>query len=381
VTKNQNPIAVAEAELQNLRTRQSELQSRRGEAEKQRDTARAARKAALAADTAGDIRIHTTAVRNAEDELETIDSVLTDVQAQIQDTERKLGKARDVQDRAKAAEKLDQVGQEVTAAAEQLQAALAPLAKAFEALVSAIPATLKIVELPEVAEDRGGGNFAWVDHRRNAKPLDVARVVLAEALANACPGVFASQSVAGGDWQPVLKRLNGLGSAWITERFTHPQLTVTMTGPEAAVALVNDRLKARSAAILSGELGSGLDDVAPPSAISPPPPPKPPEPVKIIARETFTLEEFGARINVLKFETPSLAADVAAVAMTSGLAYRLDSIQGLELQKQVESGTPPRPTNNVRMGLVRKPDGEVMSVLADRNAAAGVTRLAGMRAS
>ena len=375
MTKKLDPIATAEAELQNLRTRQTELRTRAGDAEQRRDAARTARKAALAADTGGDIGKHTGAVRDAEDELETIESVLSDVDAQIQETERKLATARDALARAEAAETLIQIGQHVDAAAEQLQAALAPVATAFAALLAALPASLKIVELPETAKDRGDGNYAWVDHRGTAKPLDIARVILAEALANTCPGVFASQPVPGGDWQPALRRLNGFGSAWITERFKHSELVVAITGPEAAAALVTERLKARATAILSGEQDSSLDDVAPPAPITSAAPPKPPEPVKIIARETFTIEEFGSRSSVMGFEIRTVAPDIAAVAVTSGLAYRLDRAEGAELQQQVAKGRLPRAASPLKMEVVRKPNGEVISVGAqDRSAAASVTR-------
>ena len=369
-----SPITAIEGELANLRTRQSELQARKSETEGKRDAARSARKAALAADTAGDITKHTKAVRDAEDEIETIDSVLADVANQIGDAEGRLAEAMDHDQREAAAAKLEALAAQLGEYGRQLGAAFAEVGRICSEAIDTIPATMAIAEVPEKVKASGSGALYLETYRGQATPAELIRIILAEGIAHAFRPAFAAMLVRG-DLEMVLKRAAGLDGR-LTIDFREQGFERVLSPEEAMQALITDRLLSRAEGIRNGSLPADLIDVAPPKAKEPSTPAKAPAPVWIVARETFTLEEPDGLKCFTGLEVHKVAADVARMATISGLGFVTNTLEGIELLDQVAKGRPPRSTNALKLKLVRQADGKIVSVEADGSRGpATVTRL------
>ena len=369
-----SPITAVEGELANLRTRQAELQARKAEAEGKREAARSTRKAALAADTAGDITKHTKAVRDAEDEIETVDSVLTDVAAQITDVEERLADARDQDQREGAAVALEALAAQLGEYGRQFGAAMADVGRICREVVDTLPATMVIAEVPEKLKAGSNGTLFLEDYRGQATPAELIRIILAEGIAHAFRPAFAARH-AGGDFEMVLKRAAGLDGR-LTTGFREQGFERVFSPEHTMQALITDRLLARAEGIRNGSLTADLIDVAPAKAKEPPLPPKPPAPVKIVARETFNFRDIDGLKCFVGFETHELDRDIADMAVISGLAYRIGTPEAHDLQALIASGRAQRSRNGAKLELVRQADGKIISVeRSDGRAVATVTHL------
>jgi len=239
-------------------------------------------------------------------------------------------------------------------------------------VVDAIPDTMVVTEVPEKLKAGSNGTLYLEDHRGQATPAELIRIILAEGIAHAFRPAFPAMLVRG-DFEMVLKRAAGLDGRLTTD-FREQGFDRFLTPEQAMQALITDRLLARADGIRNGSLPSDLNDVAPPKAKEPPTPAKPPAPVKIVARETFNLEEPDGLKCFIGLEVHEADRDVAGVAVVSGLAYRINTPEWDEFREQISKGRVQRRKSNLK--LVRQKSGELFSVVeTDGRTPATVTRL------
>jgi hypothetical protein len=209
----------------------------------------------------------TSAVRDATEELEAIESVLADAAEETIAAEQRLTAAQDVEARAAAVKALGAYASRYEKAASELDDSLKAVGKAFAALVDVLPETLAVVSLdgrviPADQQHRPGpaGMFVFQPCRDAARPHDLARAILAEGLARVVPVAFPYGNAELG-YRASLERA---GSFEGNPSYFHgglSEMLVMRTASQTAKALVIDRLRARAEAIASNEVGPDLGSV------------------------------------------------------------------------------------------------------------------------
>ncbi|WAJ30617.1 hypothetical protein [Antarcticirhabdus aurantiaca] len=329
-----DPISAAETELKNLAQRRGVLADRQRDAVARLDAARSARKNALSSDPTADLSGLTRAVQEAGDEVDTIASVLSDLDEQVGEAEGRLAAAKDAEVRSRSAKQLEGIAKSFDQAAADLEAALAGVGKAYAAMVAAIPETLQVVEIdervipPEMSRSQNPDNvFSVQDVRQNALPNDLARVVLAEGLARVCPMAFGMKGHFGG-WRFSLTRAGQLDSAWPSFSVSDfASMSEVHTAGEAAAKLVTDRLRDRARHIVAGDMSPNLDDAP---IFRPKPEPKPIPQVQVYALEDFAFRTEADKLPTLigKWWVHLVPENAADVAVAAGVALRTDTPEG-----------------------------------------------------
>ncbi len=329
-----DPISAAETELKNLAQRRGVLATRQRDAVARLDAARSARKNALSSDPTADLSGLTRAVQEAGDEVDTVASVLSDLDEQVCEAEGRLAAAKDADVRARSANQLEAMAKSFDQAAADLEVALAGVGEAYAAMVAAIPETLQVVEIdervvpPEMQTSQNPDNvFSVQDLRQDALPNDLARVVLAEGLARVCPMAFGVGGRWGG-WRASLSRVGKVDAT--SPSFTAREmadLSELRTASAAAAMLVSDRLRDRARHIVAGDMSPNLEDAP---IFRPKPVPKPILQVEVYALENFAFRTEADKLPTLvsKWWAHTIPEDAADAAVAAGLALRTDTPEG-----------------------------------------------------
>ncbi|WP_152048236.1 hypothetical protein [Aureimonas psammosilenae] len=302
-----DPIAAIEAELANLETRRVTLNERRTKAADQYDAAREARKAALSNDPTADLSKLTAGVRDLEDEIEVLDGTLHDLAEQTDDARQRLANAKDRNVRGAASQTLIAIAGSVDVATDKLEIALAATAAAFDALVAEIPQTLRVVSI----------------EGRETDSVMLARAILAEGLAAACPGLFAARS----DYPFAYSELRRLSRPDNREPGYHFSNSAdagkVLDAKTMARQLVSDRLRNRADAVIAGKTDPDLNDrvALVPVRLAQP------TTIEILAVEDFSfhLVEGGHKSVAHRLEVQTLPSATAEMIIELGAAVRADS--------------------------------------------------------
>lgn len=357
------------SDLANLATRRETLEARKQKAIATLEAAREARKAALAGDADADLSKVTAAVRDAADNLETIDSVLADIGEETAAAEARLAAAQEADARSKATKELTAYADQFDNAAVALDTALKAVSKAYGSLVAAIPDTLAVVDIDGVAipteelARRGvPGLYALQDgYSAPARPHDLARLVLAEGLSKAVPSAFAYAGENQG-YRVSLDRAADLG---VHPRRKHDDLSELQyqSAREAASLLVSNRLRDRAAAIATGELPPLLADRSPVKPVNRKQPEKTPAEVMVFATRSFAFRIRDDRPPTLcgALWAHPVPADAADVAVRKGVALRLDTPEGERAFEAVRAGKGTRGVNN--LGTIHIDDCQFIGVI------------------
>lgn len=152
-----------------------------------------------------------------EDDIETLDSVLSDLTAQTEDAEARLAEANDKGERAVAAKTLQDIASNFDAGAAELEKAMGDVSKALAKMGAALPETLKVVDLPSDQSNRS-------DRDR------ILSIVLADGIASAIPFAMPHQA-----WR------HGHGHGAALERSFHLDDRLTDYNPDGAITLLTQR--------------------------------------------------------------------------------------------------------------------------------------------
>jgi hypothetical protein len=321
------PVADIASELDNLAACRETLATRREKVVAELTAARSARKTALSKDPGAELAGLTRSVRDSEDELDTIEGVLSDLDEQLADAVARKTVAEDQDQRITSAQQLQSIAIKVDDAAADLEKALALVGTAYAALINAIPDTLAVVELDQSITMEGALPILQ-DGMRPARPNDLARAILAEGITRTCPGAMGI-SRDGNSWRMDLGRPVDLGTAR-PSYIVHDihRVADAMTATQATTALISSRIRTRAEDIVSGKAPSHIEDrptLTPrmkPIAIK--------TDVEIIATTDFkfTLEDGAERSVINKGSIRDVAPDVATMAIKRGVAIRTDTPAG-----------------------------------------------------
>ena len=349
-----------EAELSNLASRRQTLEARKVDALAKLDAAKSARRNVLAGDPTADLSRLNGDVRDVEDDIETLDSVLSDLTAQTEDAEARLAEANDKGERAVAAKALQDIASTFDAGAAELEKAMGDVSKALAKMGAALPETLKVVDLPS-------------DQSKRSDRDRILSIVLADAIASAIPFAMPHQSWRHGYGHGAgLERLFNLADR-VTE-YSRDGDDNPLDAAAAARALVTDRLRGRADAILAGTASADLAD----RTVEPPVAPKPVYQrvsVFVVSSFRYINSASGSEAIVTARQTSALHEPVADAAVAAGLALRMDTAEGqaaydeekVRRERMRLGGMHPVPNDNIN----DYPSlGDVMGLMSDDQLAA-----------
>lgn len=313
--------AAIEAEIVNLKTRHDTLDKRRADAEAKLQAVKTARRNVLSGDPSADLGNLNRDVRDAEDEIETLDGVLFDLREQLADAETRLTIAKDQGERTKVAKQLEAMASAFDAGAAELASAIALVEKAARKMVDVLPETLHVVdfrtELPDGQTERER----------------LVASILAEGIAKALPFAVTSRMWgAKGSYAHLadLRRAFSIAEDSLTTEPGTSELLVEPTDVKSAAAvIVSDRLRSRAQRVVAGEIGTDLADKAPLQE-APKPMPRAPE-VEFATTKHFSypvLDASRGRTIVTRFSIQQLPELVADAAEAAGVGFRTDTPEG-----------------------------------------------------
>ncbi|MCO6050634.1 hypothetical protein NGM99_12655 [Mesorhizobium sp. RP14(2022)] len=312
-----DPVSTIEAAIANLAARRETLNGRLADATAKFEAARSARKSALASDPTADLSALTQAVRDNEDEIETIQGVLHDLDEQHAEQEELLAKAKDEDVRAASAKELERVAGAVDKAAVELNDAIAALAKAASKMVGAIPPSLHVIDF---SEQLGDGES---DKER------LVAAVIAEGIAHAIPSAFPTEYFAKYDGHAsALRRL--LDTDGRARYYATGELPIPTDARTFAANFISERLRDRAKDIVAGELSPDLDDTdLVPVRFRPKIVPTfPLVQIYSLVHFAYRTAEGEAYTIITSRWSHNVPEDVADAAVEAGVALRIDTPEG-----------------------------------------------------
>lgn len=352
---NQQSEVGTEAELAALAARRQQLSQRRVAAETKRADAKRARIEMLK--VGGELEKHNQVLRDAGDEIASIDELLVEIDAQVLSTEARLVAEREAAQRNQAANRLEALRPAILHAAAELDLAAVKLGKAFDALVRIMPDGFRVVDI----------------HGKFAGRSEYAAALLAEAMFAAAPEAFDVFYQNSGH-QAALHRVFGLAARPDYRAADRQAAALSASAAAAAELLIIGRLTD-----LAQKIREGGEPIAS-SAFQPAPakasniaPTLPSETITIIAREDFALRlsASGPTVEVRLLETHTLPHDAAGMAITTGVAFRADDSRVEDLRWDVKQGR--HRVVGGKFAIERQSDGQMISRALDGRARASVT--------
>lgn len=254
--KKQTGSAAVAEELSRIEVRKAEAERKRAETLQALEDARQARRDGVASedfDLAGAAR----RIRDLDAAAADLEVLISDLEAAQVTTSERLRASRDGEERAAVAGKLEAMAAAADTAGADLEKAVLGLGKAVRALLATVAPDLGL--FPAHHMDRPEGR----PEARNvmASPREAVAAALADALAVELPELFDTYRVSFGYSRGLMCLMDARAPQ---PSFRSGAPTNPLRSREAVSALVVDRIRARAAAITSGDAPAAISDIRPP---------------------------------------------------------------------------------------------------------------------
>ena len=243
-------------ELARLEARKAEAERQRAETLTSLEDARQARRDGLSSEDF-DLKGSAKRIREIDGAAADLGVLISDLEAAITSTSERLRASRDREERAAVADRLQAMASAADGAGADLEKCVVALGKAVRALLATVAPELGL--FPAYHMDRPEGR----PEARNAmaSPREAVAAALADALAVELPELFDTYRASFGYNRGLMCLMDARAPQ---PSFRSGAPTNPLRSREAVSALVVDRLRARAAAILSGESPAQISDIRPP---------------------------------------------------------------------------------------------------------------------
>ncbi len=253
--KKQTGSAAVAEELARIEIRKAEAERKRSETLQALEDARQARRDGLSSEDF-DLAASAKRIRELDGAAADLEVLISDLEAAHVATSERLRASRDGEARAAVAGKLEAMAAAADTAGTDVEKAVLGLGKAVRALLATVAPDLGL--FPAYHMDRPEER----PEARNvmASPREAVAAALADALAAELPEVFDHYRENG-----YRRALFSLMDARAPQpSFRSGARTNPLRAREAVSALVVDRIRARAAAIISGDAPAEISDIRPP---------------------------------------------------------------------------------------------------------------------
>lgn len=254
--KKQTGSAAVAEELARIEIRKAEAERKRSETLQALEDARQARRDGVASedfDLAGAAR----RIRDLDGAAADLEVLISDLEAAHVATSERLRASRDGEERAAVADRVQAMAAAADTAGADLEKCVVALGKAVRALLATVAPDIGLFAAHAMSRPEG----RLEARNAMASPREAVAAALADALAAELPEVFDTYRASFGYSRGLMCLMDARAPQ---PSFRSGAPTNPLRSREAVSALVVDRLRARAAAILSGESPAEISDIRPP---------------------------------------------------------------------------------------------------------------------
>lgn len=328
VTKTTTGATAVAEELGRLEARKAEAERQRAENLTALEDARQARRAGLSSDSF-DVDASSKRIRDLDAAAADLQTLIADLDAAIEATAGRFRDAKEAEERAAAAEKLEGFATAAEAAGSDLEKAVVGLAKAVRALLATVPPDVGMFPARSLNRPTGRpeGNSLL------ASPREAIAAVVAEAVAYNLPEIVDGYRDNGYYRRSLMCVMNPEAA---NPTLNASQPTNPLATSAAVAALITNRLRDRAEAIRTGAAGTNLSDVSRPDKQR-----DKPRNVELIALENVAYLAHNGnflpkRQLLAAGKAKSFAPDDAEKLIATGAFAATDSDEGRAFAKKLE---------------------------------------------